>query len=182
MVWVFISLVDMVKSLACLYYLKSNNLNRGGAMKTLGNILWYFPFFGFLNGLFFFLIGSLLVLTVVGAPLGLGLIQYSKFLFAPFSWAMVPADDLNVEQNEVWKKFSLIIRIIWFPFGVIGVIVTVLQIIGLCITIVGIPVGLVLAKSISTIFNPVGKVCVAGAVAQEVQKRKDDAAIEKHLG
>ncbi|WP_321400801.1 YccF domain-containing protein [Maridesulfovibrio sp.] len=150
-------------------------------MRTLGNILWYFPFFGFVNAIMFFLLGSLLVLTVVASPLGLGLIQYSKFLFAPFSWSMVSKEDLNVESNPAWEAYSIIIMILWIPFGVIFALITICQIVGLAISIVGIPVALVLAKSLRTIFNPVGMVCVPAVVANEVQRRKDEDAIDKHI-
>ena len=54
-------------------------------MRTLGNILWHIPFLGFLSALGTFLIGGLMVITIIGAPLGLGLIQLSKFLLSPFS-------------------------------------------------------------------------------------------------
>jgi uncharacterized membrane protein YccF (DUF307 family) len=42
----------------------------------------------------------------------------------------------------------------------------------LFITIVGIPVALVLAKSLSTYFNPIGKVCVDSELVDELNKRK----------
>ena len=59
----------------------SRKINIGDVlMKTLGNILWHVPFLGFLTALGTFLVGGLLVITVIGAPLGLGLIQLSKFL------------------------------------------------------------------------------------------------------
>jgi len=58
-------------------------------MRTLGNILWHVPFLGFLTALVTFLFGGLLVIPVIGAPIGLGLIQFSKFLLAPFSFAMI---------------------------------------------------------------------------------------------
>ena len=48
-------------------------------MRTLGNILWHFPFFGFVTALLAFLVGTLLTLLVIPAPIGLGLIQLSKF-------------------------------------------------------------------------------------------------------
>ncbi|MDR4025806.1 MAG: YccF domain-containing protein, partial [Bilophila sp.] len=51
-------------------------------MRLLGNILWHFPCFGFLMSLFSFIVGAILTVTVVGAPIGLGLIQYSKFALA----------------------------------------------------------------------------------------------------
>ena len=60
-------------------------------MRTLANILWHFPFFGFLTAFYTFLIGIFFTITVIGAPIGLGLIQHSKFLLSPFSkkWFLI---------------------------------------------------------------------------------------------
>lgn len=148
-------------------------------MRTLGNILWHVPFLGFLSALVTFLIGSLFVITVVGAPIGLGLIQLSKFLMAPFSNEMIDKKDIKADQNAAWKTFSLIIRIVYFPFGLLLAVVTIFQIVGLFITIVGIPVAVVLAKSLGSYFNPVNKTCVTKAVANEVESRKAKAQVEK---
>ena len=150
-------------------------------MKSLGNILWHFPFLGFVNALFTFLLGGLLVITVVGAPIGLGLIQLSKFLMAPFSHAMIDKKELNEDQNALWKSFGFIIRIVYFPFGLFLAVVTIFEIAGLFISIVGIPVAMVLAKSLSTFFNPVNKKCVPVAVADELTKRKAQEQVEKQL-
>jgi uncharacterized membrane protein YccF (DUF307 family) len=141
-------------------------------MRTLANILWHFPFLGFLSALTTFLIGGLFVITVVGAPIGLGLIQLSKFLLTPFSSAMVSKKDLEVNQNEVWVAYSLLIRIIYFPFGLILTLVTVFQIVGLFVSIIGIPVAIVLAKSLGTYFNPVHKICVHRSVEAEIFQKK----------
>lgn len=151
-------------------------------MRTLGNILWHVPFLGFLSALGTFLIGGLLVITVIGAPLGLGLIQLSKFLLTPFSSAMISKKDLKVDQNKLWQTFGIIVRILYFPFGLFLAVVTVFQIAGLFITIIGIPVALVLAKSLGTYFNPVNKTCVPKAVADEVASRKAKEQVDKHLG
>ncbi len=78
-------------------------------MRTLGNILWHIPFLGFLSAFFTFLIGGLLVITVIGAPIGLGLIQLSKFLLTPFSKSMISKSDLNTDQNKLWKTFGIIV-------------------------------------------------------------------------
>ena len=129
-------------------------------MKTLGNIIWHIPFMGFMSAFFTFIIGGILVLTVVGSPIGLGLIQLSRFLLTPFSMSMVSKGDLNIKQNLLWRTFGIFVRIIYFPFGLILAIVTLCQIVGLFFSIVGIPVALVLAKSLETYFNPVNKVCV----------------------
>jgi len=150
--------------------------------RTLGNILWHIPFLGFLTALGTFLIGGLFVITVIGAPIGLGLIQLSKFLLTPFSSAMISKKDLNVDQNKLWQSFSFIVRILYFPFGLILAITTIFQIAALFITIIGIPVALVLAKSLGTYFNPVNKTCVPKAVQNELEQRKAKEQVAKHLG
>ena len=141
-------------------------------MRTLGNIIWHIPFLGFLSALWAFIIGGLLVITIVGSPIGLGLIELSKFLLTPFSMTMIDKSDLKTNQNILWRVFSVIIRIIYFPIGLILAIVTICQIVGLFISLVGIPVALVLAKSLGTYFNPVNKVCVPVEVADEINQRK----------
>jgi len=151
-------------------------------MRTLGNILWHIPFLGFLTALGTFLIGGLFVITVIGAPIGLGLIQLSKFLLTPFSSAMISKKDLNVDQNKLWQSFSFIVRILYFPFGLLLAIATIFQIAALFITIIGIPVALVLAKSLGTYFNPVNKTCVPKAVQNELEQRKAKEQVSKHLG
>ena len=150
-------------------------------MRTLGNILWHVPFLGFLSALFVFLIGGLFVITVIGAPIGLGLIQLSKFLLSPFSSAMINKKELNSEQNKLWQSFSIIVRILYFPFGLILAIITLFQIVALFITIVGIPVALVLAKALGTYFNPVNKICVPKAVQNELEKRKAEEQVSKYM-
>ena len=54
-------------------------------MRILGNILWHFPFFGFVNAAVNWLLGLLLTITVVAAPIGLGLMEFGKFLLAPLA-------------------------------------------------------------------------------------------------
>ncbi len=129
-------------------------------MRTLANIIWHFPFMGFLSAFWAFIIGGILVLTVVGSPIGLGLIQLSRFLITPFSMEMVSKSDLNIKQNVLWRSFGIFIRILYFPFGLILAIITICQIVGLFFSIIGIPVAIVLSKSLGTYFNPVNKVCI----------------------
>ena len=81
-------------------------------MRTLANILWHFPFFGFISALFSFILGGILTLTVIGAPIGLGLIQHSKFLMSPFSKAMISDSKLKKDKNPLWETFGVIIQIL----------------------------------------------------------------------
>jgi uncharacterized membrane protein YccF (DUF307 family) len=150
-------------------------------MRTLGNILWHFPFFGFVTAIFYWLLGALLTITIVAAPIGLGLMEFGKFLFAPFGHAMISKSDLKIEQNPVWKAYSTIVMIIYLPFGIIGFVLSVIQVAALCVTIVGIPIALVIAKSLGTILNPVNKKCVHAAVVEELDRRRAQAEIARHV-
>ncbi len=151
-------------------------------MKTLGNILWHFPFLGFVNAILVFLLGGLLTITVIASPIGIGLMEYSKFLFAPFTHEMVSKSQLSKEQNKLWKSFSTIIMILYIPFGLLLALMAVIQVVGLFISILGIPAALVIAKSLGTYFNPVNKKCVPYAVKEELERRKAQADVAKHLG
>lgn len=151
-------------------------------MRKLANIIWHVPFLGFINAFFTFIIGSLLILTIVGAPIGLGLVQLSKLLLRPFSTEMVSRSNLKNEHNKAWKAYGIIVSILYFPFGLALAIVTIFQMMALFITIVGIPVAIILSKSLSTFLNPVNKVCVPRAVAKELENRKAKQQIDKYLG
>lgn len=150
-------------------------------MRALGNILWHIPFLGFLTALSVLFLGVLLTVSIVAAPIGLGLIQYSKFLFWPFGNAMVSKSDLDLKQNPLWKTYSTIVTIIYFPFGLILAIVGAFQAVAFCLTIVGIPVALVVAKSLGTFLNPVNKISVSKAVAEEIQVRKAKAFVDQKV-
>ncbi len=150
-------------------------------MKTLGNIIWHIPFLGFVNAIVAYLLGLLFIATLVAAPIGLGLLEYGKFLFSPFGKAMVNKGDLDIEQNQAWKAYSAIISILYFPFGLFLTVLTIFQIVALCFSIVGIPVALVLAKSLGTYLNPVNKKCVHSAVAEEIGRRKGQREVDKYF-
>ena len=151
-------------------------------MRTLGNVLWHFPFFGFLTAAFYWLLGLLLTLLVVTAPIGLGLMEFGRFLLAPFGNEMVSKSSLRVEQNVLWQAYSTIVMILYLPFGIVFVILSAIQVFALCLSIVGIPVALVIAKSLGTVLNPVNKVCVPSAVAEEVARRNASADIDRRRG
>lgn len=129
-------------------------------MRTIGNILWHFPFLGFVDAVIAFLFGGFLVITIAGAPLGLGLIELSKFLLTPFSSEMVDKKDLGIKDHELWNIFGVFVRILYFPVGLLLAVITMVQAFLLLVSIVGIPVALVLLKSLGTIFNPVNKKCI----------------------
>jgi uncharacterized membrane protein YccF (DUF307 family) len=151
-------------------------------MRTLGNILWHFPFFGFLTAAFYWLLGLLLTILVLPAPIGLGLMEFGKFLLAPFGRAMVSKAELKVEQNAAWQSYSTIVMILYIPFGLVFVVLNAIQVFAFCLTIIGIPVALVIAKSLGTVLNPVNKICVSAAVADELERRRASAEVARYAG
>lgn len=151
-------------------------------MRTLGNILWHFPFFGFVTAIGVYLFGLILTVTVVAAPIGLGLMEFGKFLCLPFGNAMVSKSDLNIEQNEAWKAYSTLIMVLYIPFGIVLAFLAVLQVVASFVSIIGIPVALVVAKSLGTYLNPINKKCVHQAVLDELERRKAQVEIARQLG
>lgn len=148
-------------------------------MRILGNILWHFPFFGFVTAAVYFIAGSLLTLTVILAPIGLGLIQYSKFLLWPYGYAMIKDPSPQETRNRTWETYSKIVMLLYIPIGAILVVVTAIQGVLLFLTIIGIPVALVLFNSLGTIFNPVGKKCVPVSLAQAIEINKANKKIDE---
>jgi uncharacterized membrane protein YccF (DUF307 family) len=89
---------------------------------------------------------------------------------------MVNKDEMDIKQNDLWKIFGIFVRIIYFPFGLFLAIFTIIEIAGLFISIIGIPVAIVLAKSLGTFFNPVNKICVDGDLAEAARRKKMSGA------
>ncbi len=137
---------------------------------------------GFITATFTYLGGLILTLLVIPAPIGLGLMEYGKFLFAPFGRAMVSKTELNIEQNAYWKTYSKIVAIIYFPFGLLYAVMAATQAAFLAMTILGIPAALVIAKSLGTFLNPVNKKCVHIAVQEELERRHAQAIVSKAFG
>ncbi len=150
-------------------------------LRVIANIIWHFPFFGFISALITFLIGLLFVALVVTAPIGFGLIQYSKFLLLPFSYTMVKKSDVsNEEENPVFQTYGTILKILYILFfGWWLTIIVICQMIGCFITILGIPAGVVLAKSLDTILQPVGKICAP--VAHHHRDLSDDWLLHNYF-
>ena len=160
-------------------------------MRTLGNLIWHVPFCGFLTAIGVGLGGIFWVCTVVGAPIGLGLLQFSKFLIAPFDHRMVDKSVIQTDvqkelANPLWETYSMIIKICWYPFGFFAVCILLIQMffttLALCVTIIGIPLAmpffLILWKSLGVLLNPVNKVCVHNFQYDQIMREKKIASYE----
>ena len=153
-------------------------------MGTIGNILWHFPFFGFVTAGLTWILGLLFTITGVLAPLGNGLREMANFYMAPFSKKLVNEKmlpDYNPEEkNKAWAAYKGISKILWVVvFGWWLFIASVFQGIALCISIIGIPVGLVVLKNATSLFNPIGKKCVSNELHQAIMMNNAQTELNK---
>ena len=150
-------------------------------MRILGNVIW-FCCGGILVAFINFILGLILTALVVTAPIGLGLLQFSKFCLFPFSYTMVSKKDAGIKQNALWKSYSSIVMVVYVVlFGWWNFLLSLAAIFMVFLTIIGIPVAIAMSKCLGTTFNPVGKICVPVAVAKELEKRKAQEQVDKYL-
>lgn len=148
--------------------------------RMLSNVLWHFPFFGFVTAALHFIVGFLLSITVVGLPLGLGLIEEAKFLLAPGTRSLISKSDLPKDQNILWRGWSLLLTLIYLPFGIVFAVLQILTGLGMLITVIGIPTGLDIIRS--TNLSPVNKKCVPRKVAELLEDHRDREQFSKYIG
>ena len=137
-------------------------------MQILGNIIW-FLMLGWILAIATYVIGLILTLLVITAPIGLGLMEYGKFLFLPFTHYMVKKDSFDNKSMTAYKMLGIVYILV---FGIWLFISGIFAIIGYFVSIIGIPCAILLAKSLGTLFNPVGKVCVTKDIADEMMIKR----------
>ncbi len=119
-------------------------------MSFLGNVLWLI-FGGFLISLYYFVVGMLFCITIIGIPFGLQLIKMAGFALWPFG------RDVLSDTND-GGCLSVAMNIIWILLG--GIEIAMLHLIFglfLCITVIGIPFGLQHFKMALLALVPFGK-------------------------
>ena len=119
-------------------------------MKFLGNILW-FVLGGFLVSLYYFIVGLLFCITIIGIPFGLQLIKLAGFALWPFGHEIQPDTNdggcLAIIMNGIWILVGGVeIAMLHLTFGVF-----------LCLTIIGIPFGVQHFKMALLALIPFGK-------------------------
>lgn len=119
-------------------------------MNFLGNILW-FVLGGFIVSLYYFIVGVLFCITIIGIPFGLQLIKLAGLALWPFGHEIQP------DTND-GGCLSIIMNVIWILVG--GVEIAMIHLtfgLFLCITIIGIPFGLQHFKMALLALVPFGK-------------------------
>ncbi|MBQ2875361.1 MAG: YccF domain-containing protein [Bacteroidales bacterium] len=119
-------------------------------MKFLGNILW-FLLGGFIVSIYYFIVGLLFCITIIGIPFGLQLIKLAGFALWPFG------HDIESDTND-GGCLSIIMNVIWILVG--GIEIAMLHLtfgVVLCVTIIGIPFGIQHFKMALLALIPFGK-------------------------
>lgn len=119
-------------------------------MKFIGNILWLI-LGGLIVALYYFLVGLLFCVTIIGIPFGLQLIKLAGFALWPFG------HEIQSDTND-GGCLSIFMNVIWILVG--GIEIAMLHLtfgVFLCITIIGIPFGLQHFKMALLALIPFGK-------------------------
>ena len=119
-------------------------------MKILGNILWMI-FGGLLVSIYYFIVGLLFCLTIIGIPFGLQLIKMADFALWPFG------REAKSDTND-GGCLSIVMNVIWILVGGIE-IASIHAVFGLflCLSIIGIPFGMQHFKMAIRALVPFGK-------------------------
>ncbi|MBU7596939.1 YccF domain-containing protein [Streptomyces sp. P38-E01] len=118
-------------------------------MKTILNIIWL-VLSGFWLFLAYLLAGLILCITVIGIPFGLASFRIGRYALWPFGYEAVERRDAGAPScvgNVLW----LLLAGWWLALGHIFTGVA------LCVTIIGIPLGIANFKMIPVSLMPLGR-------------------------
>jgi uncharacterized membrane protein YccF (DUF307 family) len=119
-------------------------------MKTLGNIIWV-VFGGLHIALEYFVAGLILMITIIGIPFGIQSIKLGILAIWPFG------REVKWQASEP-GCLSIFMNVLWFIVG--GVIIFLTHLfygVVFCITVVGIPFGMMHFRLAGLALSPFGK-------------------------
>ncbi len=100
-------------------------------MKTIANIIWLIVA-GIWLSIGYFLSGLLLCITLIGIPLGVQCFKIGSFLLAPFGKKVKTNFEAHPIANIIWLVL----------FGWEAAVASCIAGLVLCVTIIGIPIGI----------------------------------------
>ena len=119
-------------------------------MKTLGNILWLI-LGGVVIALIYYVVGLLMCITVIGIPFGIQLFKLGTYALWPFGHELVNGPNepgcVSIVMNLIWVLLG------WWEIAVLQLVCGLL----FCITIVGIPWGVLHFRMALNSILPFGK-------------------------
>ena len=122
-------------------------------MKTLLNLIWFF-FAGLWLALGYALAGILCCIFIVTIPFGIASFRMANYVLWPFGRVVV-----DNPRAGAWSTIGNIIWVIvagwWLALGHLGTGIA------MCLTIIGIPLGIASFKMIPVSLLPMGKIIVS---------------------
>lgn len=101
-------------------------------MSIIGNIIWFLTG-GVLASIFWYIIGLLWCITIIGIPVGLQCFKFGNLSLFPFGRDVVISN----------KTSSILLNVLWLIFGGVELAIAHACLgLFLCITIIGIPFGM----------------------------------------
>ncbi len=115
-------------------------------MRFIGNIIWI-VLCGFWLALFWFIVGILWCVSIVGIPVGVQCFKFAGLCFAPFGQHVIGG----------FGPVSLLLNILWLVLGgfELAAVAAVMGLV-LCMTVIGIPFGLQCFKFAGLALMPFG--------------------------
>ena len=104
-------------------------------MSFLGNLLWI-VLGGFLISLYYAIVGILFCISIIGIPFGVQLLKMAGLALCPFG------KNVTCDSRDM-GCLSILMNIIWILVG--GIEISIMHVTFgaiLCVTVVGIPLGL----------------------------------------
>jgi uncharacterized membrane protein YccF (DUF307 family) len=117
-------------------------------MRTLLNLIWLI-FAGFWLALGYFLAGIICCVLIITIPFGIAAFRIGTFALWPFGQTIVRRQDAGV-MTAVGNVIWFLVAGLWLAIG------HLLTGIALCVTIIGIPLGLANFKLIPVSLAPLG--------------------------
>ena len=119
-------------------------------MRTIGNILWL-VLAGFWLAVGYAGAGILLCLTIIGIPFGVQSFKLAGYSLWPFGRVVVEDRDASAALGFVGNVLWLVLAGWWLALGHVATGIA------LCLTVIGIPLGVANFKLVKVSLVPLGK-------------------------
>ena len=117
-------------------------------MRTVGNVLWL-VLAGIWLALGYVLAGLIMFITIIGIPFGIASFRLAGYVLWPFGRTVVKRADAGAP--------SFIGNVLWLIFGGLEMVIAHLLVGAvLCLTIIGIPLGIISFKMANLALAPLG--------------------------
>ena len=151
-------------------------------MGVLGNLIW-FLLGGFVMGVAWYVVGIIMLLTIVGIPWARACFVIGNFAFFPFGREAISRRELTGRNDIGTGGFGMLGNVIWFVVG--GFPLALGHLISAClnaVTIIGIPFAIQHLKLGGLAIAPIGKTIVNKHVASAARRADAEATVARYRG